>query len=56
MDSQWHFVCEYHKNEEILVAFVSTLNQDADIMTKNVSSPIYKCQAQKLLGKPPVEL
>ena len=40
---------EYCENGQGLVRFVTTTIQDGDLMTKNVSSPVYEKHAPKLI-------
>ena len=47
------FVREYVKDGVILITFVNTQHQDADIMTKNVASHLHEHHMLKFLGEPP---
>ena len=52
IDINYHYVKEYCEKGICYVRFVNTKLQDGDIMTKNVSSPVYQLHAPKLIGKP----
>ena len=52
IDINWHYIKEHAKNGVVLIRFIGTDDQDGDIMTKNVTAPIYNRHSAKLLGKP----
>ena len=55
IDIIYHYVKEYCKNGQELVRFVNTTLQDGDLMTKNVTPPVYEKHAPKLIGKPSLD-
>ena len=48
VDTHFHFIRDYYENGTLLVTFCNTVNMDADILTKNVASPIYDKHTPKL--------
>jgi len=49
IDVRYHFVREYIKEGKVLIEFVRSEDNDADLMTKNVTGEIYERHSDKML-------
>ena len=52
----YHFVQEKVLNRDMVIKYISTLDQLADIFTKGLPSPWFHALSYKLMGTPPLHL
>ena len=52
----YHFVHEKVLNRDMVLKYISTLDQLADLFTKSLSSPRFRVLSFKLMGLPPLRL
>ena len=56
VDTRYHFVKEFVKNGMVMVVFVKSEDNDADIMTKNVRQNLYMKHSSKMIEEIPNEM
>jgi len=50
IDVRYHFIREFVEDGFIKITFVRTMENDADIFTKNLSGDVFECHSQKIVG------
>jgi hypothetical protein len=50
VDTRYHFICEFIEDGFVKVEFVRSVENDADIFTKNISSDLYVKHTKSFLG------
>ena len=56
IEVDYHFVHEKVLNRDMVLKYISTLDQLADLFTKSLSSPRFRVLSFKLMGLPPLRL
>ena len=56
IEVDYHFVQEKVLNRDMVIKYISTLDQLADIFTKGLPSPWFHALSYKLMGTPPLRL
>ena len=56
IEVDYHFVREKVLNRDMIIKYISTLNQLADLFTKSLPSPWFHALSFKLMGLPPLHL